>query len=92
MNYQLPNGKVIYISIDEYLSMTDEDIQYFIASDFGETVINPFSGSAVDTKKKPSKEPEEDVTYNEDGTISVTEDDITEYKKENRKYLIYCHL
>lgn len=31
-----------------------------------------------------SKNPEEDVTYNEDGTISVTEDDITEYKKENR--------
>jgi len=60
MNYQLPNGKVIYISIDEYLSMTDEDIQYFIASDFGETVINPFSGSAVDTKKKPLKEPEEE--------------------------------
>jgi len=54
MNYQLPNGKVIYISIDEYLSMTDEDIQYFIASDYGDTVINPFSGSAVDTKGKPS--------------------------------------
>ncbi len=60
MNYQLPNGKVIYISIEEYLSMTDEDIQYFIASDFGETVINPFSGSAVDIKKKASKEPEEE--------------------------------
>ncbi len=60
MNYQLPNGKVIYISIEEYLSMTDEDIQYFIASDFGETVINPFSGSAVDIKKKASKEPKEE--------------------------------
>ena len=61
MNYQLPNGKVIYISIDEYLSMTDEDIQYFIASDYGDTVINPFSGSAVDTKSKASKESEEDL-------------------------------
>lgn len=60
MNYQLPNGKVIYISVEEYLSMTDEDIQYFIASDFGETVINPFSGSAVDTKKKAFKKPEEE--------------------------------
>ena len=67
MNYQLPNGKVIYISIEEYLSMTDEDIQYFIASDFGETVINPFSGSAVDTKKKPLKEPEDNlIGFNDD--------------------------
>jgi hypothetical protein len=80
MNYQLPNGKVIYISIEEYLSMTDEDIQYFIASDFGETVINPFSGSAVDTKKKPSAEPEEDLRdftgFSDDGENFPTDFDI----------------
>ena len=52
MNYQLPNGKVIYISIEEYLSLTDADIQHLIALDYGDTVNNPFSGSAVDTKKK----------------------------------------
>ena len=78
MNYQLPNGKVIYISIDEYLSMTDEDIQYFIASDFGETVINPFSGSAVDTKKKPLKEPEDNlIGFNDDDNDDfLTDSDI----------------
>ncbi len=80
MNYQLPNGKVIYISIDEYLSMTDEDIQYFIASDYGDTVINPFSGSAVDTKKKPSAEPEEDLRdftgFSDDGEDFPTDFDI----------------
>jgi len=53
MNYQLPNGKVVYLSIDEYLSLTDEDIQYLIACDYGDVITNPFSGSAVDTKKKP---------------------------------------
>ena len=52
MNYQLPNGKVIYISIEEYLSLTDADIQHLIALDYGDVVTNPFSGSAVDTKKK----------------------------------------
>jgi hypothetical protein len=81
MNYQLPNGKVIYISIDEYLAMTDEDIQYFIASDYGDTVINPFSGSAVDTKKKPSKEPEEEnlgdfTGFSDDGEDFPTDIDI----------------
>ena len=55
MNYQLPNGKVVYLSIDEYLSLTDEDIQYLIACDYGDVVSNPFSGSAVDTKKKPEE-------------------------------------
>ena len=80
MNYQLPNGKVIYISIEEYLSMTDEDIQYFIPSDYGDTVINPFSGSAVDTKKKPSAEPEEDLRdftgFSDDGENFPTDFDI----------------
>ncbi len=38
MNYQLPNGKVIYISIEEYLALTDADIQYLIALDYGEVL------------------------------------------------------
>ena len=83
MNYQLPNGKVIYISIDEYLSMTDEDIQYFIASDYGDTVINPFSGSAVDTKGKPSDNEElRDFSgfSNDDEENFPTEQDIKNLK------------
>ena len=68
MNYQLPNGKVIYISIEEYLSLTDEDIQHLIALDYGDTVNNPFSGSAVDTKKKADpSEPTEFLDIGNDG-------------------------
>ena len=68
MNYQLPNGKVIYISIEEYLSLTDEDIQHLIALDYGDVVANPFSGSAVDTKKKPEElEPREFLDIDDDG-------------------------
>lgn len=78
MNYQLPNGKVIYISVEEYLAMTDEDIQYFIASDYGDTIINPFSGSAVDTKKKPSKEPEEENLRDFTGFDNDDEDFLTD--------------
>ena len=57
MIYQLPNGKVVYLSIEEYLDLTDEDIQYLMALDFGEHVRDPFSGSAV---KKNTKEKEYD--------------------------------
>jgi hypothetical protein len=52
MLYQLANGKVVYLSIDEYLDLTDEDIQYLISLDYGEHVINPFTGSAVEKNTK----------------------------------------
>jgi hypothetical protein len=53
MLYQLPNGKVVFLTIEEYLDLTDEDIQYLMALDFGEHIRDPFSGSAV---KKNTKE------------------------------------
>jgi len=54
MLYQLPNGKVIYITLEQYLDLTDEDIQYLMSIDYGEHIINPFSDSAVveNTKEK----------------------------------------
>jgi hypothetical protein len=35
MIYQLPNGKIINISIEQFLLMTDEDEQELIACNFG---------------------------------------------------------
>jgi hypothetical protein len=48
MLYQLPNGKVIHLTIEEFLDLTDEDIQYLMSIDFGEHIRDPFTGSAVD--------------------------------------------
>lgn len=47
MLYQLPNGKVIYLSIEQFLELTDEDVQYLMSIDAGEHAINPFTDSAV---------------------------------------------
>ena len=47
MLYQLPNGKVIFITIEQYLELTDEDIQYMMSVDYGEYALNPFTDSAV---------------------------------------------
>lgn len=52
MLYQLPNGKVIRLSIDEFLDLTDQDIQYLMAFDYGDYIRDPFKESAVDTNKK----------------------------------------
>jgi hypothetical protein len=47
--YQLPTGKTVYLSVEEYLDLTDLDIQYLISVDYGESILNPFSSSAVET-------------------------------------------
>lgn len=52
MLYQLPNGKVIYITIEQYLELTDEDIQYMMSINHGEHIINPFTDSAAGINTK----------------------------------------
>jgi len=55
MIYQLPNGKVINISIDQFLDMTDQDIQYFMSINGGDYAANPFTDSAcIDNIKEKS--------------------------------------
>jgi hypothetical protein len=54
MLYQLSNGKVIYLTIEQYLELTDLDIQYLMSLNAGEFALNPFTDSAVveNTKEK----------------------------------------
>lgn len=40
MIYQLPNGKIINISIDAYLRMSDDDWRYINESEFGSNINN----------------------------------------------------
>ena len=47
MLYQLPNGKVVNLSIEEFLDLTDLDVQYLMSLDYGEHIVDPFQGSAV---------------------------------------------
>lgn len=44
MIYQLPNGKVINISIEAYLRMSDEELRYINETNFGSSIenVNPF--------------------------------------------------
>lgn len=54
MWYQLPNGKVIFLTIEQYLELTDEDEQYLLSLNAGEYATNPFADSAIiqNTKEK----------------------------------------
>jgi hypothetical protein len=58
MLYQLPNGKAIEISTEQYLDMTDEDFEYLMAYNYGEIQEDPWFGSVI-TKAAPIDIPEE---------------------------------
>lgn len=47
MLYQLPTGKVIEMSIDQYLDLSDEDLEYLIAYNKGDHIEDPFFGASI---------------------------------------------
>lgn len=63
MYYQLPNGKTVYLTIEEYLNLTDADIQYLVSLNVGESVLNPFKGSVVN---KSGNSKTYDFTFNDE--------------------------
>lgn len=68
MQYQLPSGKVIHLSVEEYLSLSDEDIQNLTASNLGDYATSPWEGSAIKKPHKPKEKPDVDksIDFRED--------------------------
>jgi hypothetical protein len=56
----LINGKTIYLSIEEFLNLTDADVQYMVSCNYGEVITSPMYGSAL---KHNSKEKEVEKKY-----------------------------
>lgn len=71
--YQLPNGKTIYLTVEEFLDLTDQDIQALMSVNAGEAIGSPFYGSAI-RGKKPKKEEEDEEAETEDRSIDYTEE------------------
>ena len=72
MIYQLPNGKIVNMSIDEYLNLTDEDIQYMMSIDFGEYATSPWYGSSISKRRKAIIDDEEEEL---DTSLDITDDE-----------------
>lgn len=47
MLYSLPTGKVIELSVEQYIELTDEELEYLISINYGEAIENPFFGSIL---------------------------------------------
>jgi hypothetical protein len=58
MLYQLPNGRVIEISTEQYFEMTDEELEYLIAYNYGDTLEDPWFGSVIQKKSSAVYEEE----------------------------------
>lgn len=74
--YQLPNGKTVYLTVEEYLDLTDADIQYLMSLDYGESVLNPFYGSCVDKKESEKVYDFECLPESDDEIVNMPSDDI----------------
>lgn len=56
MLYQLPNGRVIEISTEQFFQMSDDELEYLIAYNFGDIVEDPWFGSVIHKTSRPSVE------------------------------------
>ena len=62
----MPNNRVIYMTLEEYLNLTDDEVQFLVAFEYGTPINNAFHGSAVDTKQKPEEEEDEEELENKE--------------------------
>lgn len=59
MIYQLPTGRCIHITVEQYLDMTDADIDYMVRTNSGDYISSPFHASVI--KKTKKREESDDV-------------------------------
>ena len=52
MIYQLPNGKVLWLTLEEYLSLTDEEINQLASLGYGDIANSPWTGSVLPTNSR----------------------------------------
>lgn len=78
MLYQLPNGKVIEISTEQYFEMTDEELEYLIAYNYGDTLEDPWFGSVIQ-KKSPVVDEDDDYSDTLSDLTDVTNEDKISY-------------
>ena len=76
MIYQLPNGKTIEISVEQYLDMSDEELNQLNAYPLGESIENPWFGSVLSKLPPPDVDPEE--IFIEDLTDISLEEKLTD--------------
>jgi hypothetical protein len=93
MIYQLPSGKCIEISLEQYLRMTDEDFEMYLAYNYGEELNDPFAHSVLKYGGAAEKEViDEDSIVEEEDDIEDLTDVLPEEKLYDDEYIDYDNL
>lgn len=56
MLYQLPDGRTVEISLEDYLSFSDADLDALIGLNYGVEINNPMYGSSTKITTRPKKQ------------------------------------
>jgi len=83
MLYQLPNGKVIRISTEQYLDLTDDDIAYLCnpGNNHGVHINSLWTGSVLKSNKKKK---EIQAPTDDDHIISTSDDEESFYNNHTQ--------
>lgn len=82
MLYQLPNGKCVELTIEQFLRMTDEELKGMVAFNAGDEVNDPFALSVLRYGPHHMSEDVEDI----DDYREVPLSDLTEVDLEEKLY------
>lgn len=63
MIYQLPNGRIVYLTIEQYLEMSDADFQNLNTGEFGDYATSHWDGSSVNDKRSERITRENELDY-----------------------------
>lgn len=81
--YQLPNGKVVYLSLEQLLSLSDDDVSYLTEQNYGRSCSSPFVNideineeEVVENDYLLSFEDDEDVSSSEPFSLDQVIDDL----------------
>ena len=60
MIYQLPNGRIIEMSLEQYLELDEQDFRELngLGKEFTSDITNPFYKSTLNTNKKEKQDPD----------------------------------
>lgn len=76
MLINLPNGKTVDMSFEDYMRAGPGDYQYLMSQSYGYEIEDPFFGSALRDKAKKAEEPEDEDDDEVDEEVDLgTEDE-----------------
>jgi hypothetical protein len=65
--YSLPNGKVIYLTIDQFLNLSEDDVSLLSEKNYGRSCNSPFI-NIDDVEEEQIVDNDYTISYDEDET------------------------